>query len=79
MLQRNSSRRVVGLAVLLFFVFSTLVCLIPSALAGGGSGEPMGPAPVNPGGTSYKSPSIWQYFVLYYFKYLKSSWRWAVL
>lgn len=80
MYQRTSYRRVVGLAVLLFFIFSTLVCLIPTALAGGGSGEPMNnPPPNSPGGTSYKSPSLWQYFVLYYVKYLKSNWRWVVL
>lgn len=79
MVQRSSYKRVMGLAILLFFIFSILGCLIPSALAGGGSGEPMNPVPIDPGGTSYKSPSLWQYLVLYYFKHLKSSWRWVVL
>lgn len=80
MLPRSSYKRVVCLGVLFFFIFSIFGGVIPGALAGGGSGEPMKDPPSNsPGGTSYKSPSLWQYVVLYYFKYLKFQYRWAVL
>ncbi len=82
MLPKSSYKRVVSLGILLFFIFSIFGGVIPGALAGGGSGDPMNnppPPPDSPGGTSYKSPSPWQYIFLYYFKYLKFQVRWVLL
>ncbi len=70
---RKSYRKVVGWIVLVAFFSFLLAGFVPSAVAGGGSGDPVKPVPVNPGGTSYKAPSSWNFLVLY-LKYLKFHW-----
>ena len=57
------------------FLLPTIGGFVSIAVAGGGSSDPMNnPPPNGPGGTSYKAPSVWYYWVL---NYLKLRWgRW---
>ncbi len=76
----KSFKMVVIWVALFAFLLPTVGGFVSSAIAGdgdgGGSSDPMKPLPTSPGGTSYKAPSIWYYWVL---SHLKLRWgRWLL-
>ncbi len=75
-MKRFRNYKMVVAFVVAFAIFlPTIAGFVSVALAGGGSSEPNSPVPpTNPGGTSYKAPSIWNYFVLLYFKIRLGGW-----